>query len=290
MRVFADFQPHCKTKPKNGSLILYSTVLVRGGENFPHFSLFFQRVNRNLNGNGEVHLAQHHYNKRQQQHNNTTKNNMKNFNSSKPMVGKKPLAKHPPDKKPLQPIGSKVKGQPAKPLMTSTNLPAPPQPRTQVDPKKTNFEVLPNEVEDQHSNNPSKVKTPMCLINELARYNKIQQQYRLTDESGPAHKKTFTVCLKLGDSEEYIASGPSIKKAQHAAAAIAMEKTKLKHPPPKSRLVKNTNVTPTVELNALAMKRGEPAVYTFTDTVRPQGASVASGTASMNFRGLYNQR
>ena len=32
----------------------------------------------------------------------------------------------------------------------------------------------------------------MCLINELARYNKIQQQYRLTDEAGPAHKKTFT--------------------------------------------------------------------------------------------------
>ena len=83
-------------------------------------------------------------------------------------------------------------------------------------------------------------KTPMCLINELARYNKIQHQYRLTDESGPAHKKTFTVCLKLGDVEEYNASGPSIKKAQHAAAAIALEKTKLKHPPPKTRLVKNS--------------------------------------------------
>ena len=83
-------------------------------------------------------------------------------------------------------------------------------------------------------------KTPMCLINELARYNKIQHQYRLTDEAGPAHKKTFTVCLKLGDVEEYIASGPSIKKAQHAAAAIALEKTKLKHPPPKTRLVKNS--------------------------------------------------
>ena len=38
----------------------------------------------------------------------------------------------------------------------------------------------------------------MCLINELARYNKLSHQYRLTDESGPAHKKTFTVCLKLG--------------------------------------------------------------------------------------------
>ena len=61
---------------------------------------------------------------------------------------------------------------------------------------------------------------------------------QLTDESGPAHKKSFTVCLLVGD-EEYNASGPSIKKAQHAAAAIALEKTKLKHPPPKQRIVKN---------------------------------------------------
>ena len=54
---------------------------------------------------------------------------------------------------------------------------------------------------------------------------------------------TWTTCkLKLGDAEEYIASGPSIKKAQHAAAAIALEKTKLKHPPPKSRLVKNSEL------------------------------------------------
>ena len=121
-------------------------------------------------------------------------------------------------------------------------------------------------------------KTPMCLINELARYNKTTHQYRLTDESGPAHKKSFTVCLKLGGSsnnnnngnnssadassrsspssstsssspnasttvvaEEYIASGPSIKKAQHAAAAIALERTALRHPPPKTKVVKNGN-------------------------------------------------
>ena len=58
---------------------------------------------------------------------------------------------------------------------------------------------------------------------------------------GPAHKKSFTVCLKLGDAEEYIASGPSIKKAQHAAAAIALEKTSLKHPPPKTKTTKNGN-------------------------------------------------
>jgi len=105
----------------------------------------------------------------------------------------------------------------------------------------------------------------MCLVNELARFNKVQHQYRLTDESGPAHKKTFTVCLKIGDKEEYVASGPSIKKAQHAASAIALEKTQFKHPTPKVKNIKNANVTPTVELNALAMKRGEPTTYSFLE-------------------------
>jgi len=111
----------------------------------------------------------------------------------------------------------------------------------------------------------------MCLVNELARFNKVQHQYRLTDETGPAHKKTFTVCLKIGDMEEYTASGPSIKKAQHAAAAISLEKTGFKHPSPKSRAVKNANITPTVELNALAMKRGEPTVYTFLEPSHCRG-------------------
>lgn len=108
----------------------------------------------------------------------------------------------------------------------------------------------------------------MCLVNELARYNKIQHQYRLTGEQGPAHKKIFTVTLKLGD-EEYEAEGPSIKKAQHSAAAQALSKTQLKHPPPKTTKnirpgMRNRStgmVTPTVELNALAMKRGERTVY-----------------------------
>jgi len=116
--------------------------------------------------------------------------------------------------------------------------------------------------------NNAKEKTPMCLVNELARFNKIQHQYKLTDESGPAHKKSFSVCLKIGDKEDFIASGPSIKKAQHAAAAIALEKTQFKHPPPKPANSKTTNVTPTVELNSIAMKRGEPANYTFVEPSR----------------------
>lgn len=74
--------------------------------------------------------------------------------------------------------------------------------------------------------------------------------------------------LKLGN-EEYEAEGASIKKAQHSAAAQALIKTEFKHPPPKT--VRNSRpglrtpssgiVTPTVELNALAMKRGERTIY-----------------------------
>ncbi|KAJ9592174.1 hypothetical protein L9F63_001290, partial [Diploptera punctata] len=133
----------------------------------------------------------------------------------------------------------------------------------------------------------TKEKTPMCLVNELARFNKIQHQYRLTNEQGPAHKKRFTVTLKLGD-EEYSAEGASIKKAQHSAASEALQHTQYKHPPPKTqrniRLGKS-NITPTVELNALAMKRGEPAVYTF---IEPPHAHAPPGH-NFNYRGMYNQ-
>jgi len=116
---------------------------------------------------------------------------------------------------------------------------------------------------NQHKqkNKEVKEKTPMCLVNELARFNKIEHHYKLTDETGPAHKKSFTVCLKIGGKEEYIASGPSIKKAQHAAAAISLEKTKYEHPAPKVKNKTNNLVTPTVELNGLAMKLGETPVY-----------------------------
>ncbi|XP_055838752.1 maternal effect protein staufen [Episyrphus balteatus] len=118
----------------------------------------------------------------------------------------------------------------------------------------------------------TKEKTPMCLVNELARFNKIQHQYRLTSENGPAHCKRFTVTLKLGE-EEYSAEGYKIKKAQHIAAAEAIKKTKYKHPLPKTRRPEEsslrTTITPTVELNALAMKLGQQTYYVF-DPRTPQ--------------------
>lgn len=149
----------------------------------------------------------------------------------------------------------------------------------------------------------TKEKTPMCLVNELARFNKVQHQYRLISEQGPAHKKKFTVILKLGD-EEYAAEGLSIKKAQHAAAKDSILKTAYKHPPLKAtRQLKGVptcskshsgNITPTVELNALAMKRGEPTVYTVTSTTTPGGHGIASLPSSSHYNthgaSQFNQR
>ncbi|KAM4692118.1 double-stranded RNA-binding protein Staufen homolog 1 isoform 2-T3 [Rhinophrynus dorsalis] len=125
-----------------------------------------------------------------------------------------------------------------------------------------------------------KEKTPMCLVNELARFNKVQPQYKLLSEQGPAHSKViplgrwqdhsllervgedrprqmFTVQLTLGD-QYWEAAGTSIKKAQHAAAAKALEGTK--YPKPTARPSRDS-ITPTVELNALCMKLGRKPTY-----------------------------
>lgn len=196
---------------------------------------------------------------------------------------------------PQQPGAAPGNGQPVHhgmappPAMVTGMLPASQQPAAE-----TNGAVT---TEEQMNLANTKEKTPMCLVNELARFNKIPHQYTLTDEQGPAHKKTFFVKLKLGE-EEYACSGPSIKKAQHAAADIALGKTEYKHPPPKPPKnaadngygqewtdSMNTNITPTVELNALAMKRGEPALYQQLEQQRPPYPP-----PNFNFRGMYNQR
>ncbi|PSN36981.1 Double-stranded RNA-binding protein Staufen [Blattella germanica] len=155
----------------------------------------------------------------------------------------------------------------------------------------------------------TKEKTPMCLVNELARFNKFLKKELSIRNKGKQdidqHVKSKShsnlITLKLGD-EEYSAEGASIKKAQHSAASEALEHTQYKHPPPKTqrniRLGKS-NITPTVELNALAMKRGEPAVYTFMESPHHGNHSGAQHNPYMpppappghnfNYRGMYNQ-
>ncbi|TMW47533.1 hypothetical protein DOY81_007387 [Sarcophaga bullata] len=117
-----------------------------------------------------------------------------------------------------------------------------------------------------------KVAKPQTVINKQVedKSNQIPFQYRLTSENGPAHCKRFTVTLRLGN-EEYTAEGLKIKKAQHLAAKEAIEKTKYKHPVPKTSRqndneVAKNNLTPTVELNALAMKLGQQTYYILDTT------------------------
>ncbi|KAM4824784.1 double-stranded RNA-binding protein Staufen homolog 2 isoform X4 [Marmota monax] len=133
-----------------------------------------------------------------------------------------------------------------------------------------------------------KEKTPMCLVNELARFNSIQPQYKLLSESGPAHSKMFSVQLSLGE-QTWESEGSSIKKAQQAVANKALTESTLPKPvqkPPKSNVNNNPgSITPTVELNGLAMKRGEPAIYRPLDP-KP----FPNYRANYNFRGMYNQR
>ncbi|CAK5029978.1 unnamed protein product [Meloidogyne enterolobii] len=78
----------------------------------------------------------------------------------------------------------------------------------------------------------SSEKTPMCRVAELTRYNKLRHGYVLLDESGPAHKKKFIVKLILCPGQEFEGSGPSIKKAQQAAAQCALDSSTLPRPPP----------------------------------------------------------
>lgn len=53
------------------------------------------------------------------------------------------------------------------------------------------------------------------------------------NEQRPAHKKLFTITLKLGE-EENSAEGTSIKKALHFAASKALKSTAYTKPLPKA--------------------------------------------------------
>lgn len=51
-------------------------------------------------------------------------------------------------------------------------------------------------------------------------------EYKLIDQSGPEHAKTFTVCYVSPQGFSVTASRSSIKKAEHEAAKLALEKYK----------------------------------------------------------------
>ncbi|KAF8381998.1 stau-1 [Pristionchus pacificus] len=120
-----------------------------------------------------------------------------------------------------------------------------------------------------------KRKTPMCQIAELARFHKLKHEYQLMDESGPAHKKLFTVQLVLTPTQIFSGSGASIKKAQQSAAAEALRQTTLSKPPEKNLKKQKRNgdpCNPCVLLSHVCRRLGmvEP-VYTMNSFYPPRG-------------------
>ncbi|TKR79908.1 hypothetical protein L596_014059 [Steinernema carpocapsae] len=114
-------------------------------------------------------------------------------------------------------------------------------------------------------------KTPMCRIAELSRYHKLRHEYILLDESGPAHKKRFTVNLVLQSDESYEGSGPSIKKAQQAAAEVALRHTQLSTPPERQRRIKKDSANPVQLLASVAQQLKIPVIFRdIRDPLPPQ--------------------
>ncbi|XP_042154620.1 double-stranded RNA-binding protein Staufen homolog 2 isoform X2 [Oncorhynchus tshawytscha] len=193
---------------------------------------------------------------------------------------------------PLSPLGAMPSPGPLG-LQPSVNGPGPtpgcPAPSAGYGPDTPVSANSPGPPQENMAN--PKEKTPMCLVNELARFNRIQPQYKLLNERGPAHAKIFTVQLCL-EEQVWEAEGTSIKKAQHSTACLALTESLLPRPAPRSPTMDvNSNpghldvVSPTVELNGLAMKRGEPAIYRPLDP-KP----MPNYRANYNFRGMFNQR
>lgn len=124
-----------------------------------------------------------------------------------------------------------------------------------------------------------KYKSSMCRVAEIARFNKLRHVYNLQDESGPAHKKLFTVKLVLTPEDTFEGSGTSIKRAQQAAAEAAIEGNKLPLPPEKQRRRINDlskphrvlmNVCRTLNYNPPTYVSCNPPVYPDPQCVVPE--------------------
>ena len=101
-------------------------------------------------------------------------------------------------------------------------------------------------------------RTACSILNDLAKNNKIVPQYETSESTGPPHQRIYKVCLKLGTLGEFEGSGTSIKNAKNVAASLALQQCTF----PGSDSIKTIiQISPTVELNILAMRSGETVQY-----------------------------
>ena len=101
-------------------------------------------------------------------------------------------------------------------------------------------------------------KTPISLMNEICKANNLMPEYKVVEESGPPHEKSFKVELKLQDIGSYEGIATTIRGAKHKAAQLGLETSGLKKP---ERKPKRSDDVPSVELNSLAMKHGKVVEY-----------------------------
>lgn len=129
-------------------------------------------------------------------------------------------------------------------------------------------------------------KTPVSLMNELAKANKMNPEYKVIEETGPAHKRAFTIQLTLGDMGTWEGKATSIRSARHAAATAGLENCGLCMPEREKPNIQQFNVTPTVELNVLAMKLGKLTQY---QDLQPKMPSYQT-PLGMGYNGLQMQQ
>lgn len=101
-------------------------------------------------------------------------------------------------------------------------------------------------------------KTPISLMNEVCKANSVVPEYKVVEESGPPHEKTFKVELTLSDVGLYEGIASTIRGAKHKAAQLGLETSGLTKPERKPKQFTNE---PSVELNSLAMKLGKVIEY-----------------------------
>jgi ribonuclease-3 len=76
---------------------------------------------------------------------------------------------------------------------------------------------------------PDEVKTPTHKDSKSRLQELKQKKYRtrpvytFLESNGPEHDKVFTVRLTLPDEQSFIASGPSVKRAEQDAAQLALD-------------------------------------------------------------------
>ncbi|CAK8696801.1 unnamed protein product [Clavelina lepadiformis] len=119
---------------------------------------------------------------------------------------------------------------------------------------------------------PASLKSPTWIINELTRHHKLKAEYKLEKEEGKLPSKIYTFSLTI-DGDSWLATGDTAKQARQNVAQKAIDNTTLTFPPPKKKSSTNPRaMTPTVELNGLAMIRGLQVTYTLLWKMRNPNA------------------